>query len=155
MDCYVMALFLARNEFVLLTSKDLLHWEMLQTVAFEKERECPDLFCLPLGSERYWVLMGASDYYLIGRFTKNGFEAVQPQQRLNASRFSYAAQSFSGIKDGRVIKIAWDRIKIPEARFSQQMSIPYQMSLKREGERIYIAGSLYLVGEIKESLDHD
>lgn len=26
---------------------------------------------------------------------------------------------------------------------------------RKEGERIYIAGSLYLVGEIKESLDHD
>lgn len=29
------------------------------------------------------------------------------------------------------------------------------LTSRREGERIYIAGSLYLVGEIKESLDHD
>ena len=30
-----------------------------------------------------------------------------------------------------------------------------QLGEKRPGERLYIAGSLYLVGEIKESLDHD
>ena len=30
-----------------------------------------------------------------------------------------------------------------------------QIREKRPGERLYIAGSLYLVGEIKESLDHD
>ena len=30
-----------------------------------------------------------------------------------------------------------------------------QVREKRPGERLYIAGSLYLVGEIKESLDHD
>lgn len=30
-----------------------------------------------------------------------------------------------------------------------------QLREKRPGERLYIAGSLYLVGEIKESLDHD
>lgn len=30
-----------------------------------------------------------------------------------------------------------------------------QLAGKRPGERLYIAGSLYLVGEIKESLDHD
>ena len=30
-----------------------------------------------------------------------------------------------------------------------------QLAGKAPGERLYIAGSLYLVGEIKESLDHD
>ena len=30
-----------------------------------------------------------------------------------------------------------------------------QIRAKKPGERLYIAGSLYLVGEIKESLDHD
>ena len=30
-----------------------------------------------------------------------------------------------------------------------------EVSGRQPGERLYIAGSLYLVGEIKESLDHD
>lgn len=30
-----------------------------------------------------------------------------------------------------------------------------QLEDRASGERLYIAGSLYLVGEIKESLDHD
>ena len=41
----------------------------------------------------------------------------------------------------------------PEDRFT--MYTEADASGRQPGERLYIAGSLYLVGEIKESLDHD
>ena len=47
----------------------------------------------------------------------------------------------------------------PEDRFTMyteaDTALREQLREQRPGERLYIAGSLYLVGEIKESLDHD
>lgn len=47
----------------------------------------------------------------------------------------------------------------PEDRFTMYMeadtALRTESSGRQPGERLYIAGSLYLVGEIKESLDHD
>ena len=47
----------------------------------------------------------------------------------------------------------------PEDRFTMyteaDTAFREQLAGKAPGERLYIAGSLYLVGEIKESLDHD
>lgn len=47
----------------------------------------------------------------------------------------------------------------PEDRFTMyteaDTALRTEASGRRPGERLYIAGSLYLVGEIKESLDHD
>ena len=47
----------------------------------------------------------------------------------------------------------------PEDRFTMyteaDAAFREQLAGKAPGERLYIAGSLYLVGEIKESLDHD
>ena len=47
----------------------------------------------------------------------------------------------------------------PEDQFTMyteaDTALRTEISGRRPGERLYIAGSLYLVGEIKESLDHD
>lgn len=47
----------------------------------------------------------------------------------------------------------------PEDRFTMyteaDTALRTEVSGRQPGERLYIAGSLYLVGEIKESLDHD
>ena len=47
----------------------------------------------------------------------------------------------------------------PEDRFTMyteaDTALRTEISGRQPGERLYIAGSLYLVGEIKESLDHD
>ena len=47
----------------------------------------------------------------------------------------------------------------PEDRFTMyteaDTALRTEVLARRPGERLYIAGSLYLVGEIKESLDHD
>ena len=47
----------------------------------------------------------------------------------------------------------------PEEQFTMYTEVDTalraELADRRPGERLYIAGSLYLVGEIKESLDHD
>ena len=53
---YLMAIHLVTPRFLLLCSKDLLHWEPLQEIELAQDGECPDLF--PLCDEngtRHWV----------------------------------------------------------------------------------------------------
>lgn len=136
LGCYVMALYLAEHIFALYTSRDLLKWEELQRIPMEDDRECPDFF--PLTADdgaRKWVLIGASDHYLVGVIKDGRFQPQQPEQSLHYGISAYAGQSFHGIPNGRVIRIDWERWgELSAAGFSQQMSIPTELSLLRDGE---------------------
>ena len=154
MRTYVMALYLAEDRYALLRSDDLLAWTQFQTIRLPGDSECPDLYVLPCGDERLWVFSGASDFYLVGRFTADGFVPAGEPRHLTGSKVSYAAQSFSGIPDGRVIRFWWDRLGAPGDRFSQQMSIPTEMHLEEEAGVYHLCAapireleSLYRGGE--------
>lgn len=78
--------------------------------------------------------MGARDYYLVGRFSENGYVPIGSEKHLSCAGVNYAAQSFSGTGE-RVIRVYWQRTKFPTPRVTQQMSIPVEMSLvKEDGE---------------------
>ena len=51
---------------------------------------------------------------------------------------SYAAQSFSGIPDGRIVRIAWHIAGIPARNFTSQMGFPTEMHLKKENGTYYL-----------------
>ena len=144
---YVMALYLEKNSFRMLSSVDLLHWETFCDLELEGDRECPDLYPLFCDGEKKWVFCGASDIYVVGHFTADAFVAESMPQHLQYSNVSYAAQSYSGLPDGRVVRIPWHRISIPSSRFSQQMGFPVEMSLSRREGR-YVLSALP-VGEIE------
>ena len=132
---YIMALYMMGNKYSFFTSDDLTSWTHYGDFEIEEESECPDIFSFCVDGEKLWVLMGASDIYVVGKFTDDGFVVLQKPKRLTYSRVNYAAQSFSGIDDGRVVRVSWQRISIPNSRFSQQMSIPTEMNLeKQDGE---------------------
>ncbi len=136
---YVMALYLAKKRFTLFTSDDLLHWDRLQDIEIFPDRECPDIYPLECDGEKLWVFSGASDYYTVGRFENGKFATAGSVKRLSVAGMNYAAQSFSGIDDGRTIRIYWQKARIPSKRFTQQMSIPVEMSLSKEGEEYYLS----------------
>lgn len=149
MDCYVMALYLKQDRYGLLKSDDLKEWNLFQQVSLAADSECPDLFCLKDGKgKRRWVLMGASDKYLVGEFKKNEFVPLQTVRSLHYGKINYAAQSYDGIPD-RVVRIAWNKLKVDGGRFSQQMGFPTEMSLEKlSGEYYLCARPVYEIDKL-------
>lgn len=136
---YIMALYFERDEYKLFISNDLINWNIYFEFHLEGDNECPDIFSIMLDGEKLWVISGAHDKYVIGHFAESGFVIDTEPKSLTYSSVAYAAQSFSGIDDGRVIKAIWDKLHLPCTTFSQQMAIPTEMSLERHGNEIYLA----------------
>ncbi|MBQ9429288.1 MAG: glycoside hydrolase family 32 protein [Clostridia bacterium] len=132
---YSMAIYRAEWRYELLISTDLLHWEEFALLPLRDDAECPDLFRLPCGEKFYYVFMGARDVYIVGHFEKDRFVIDQSEKKLTHLKMSYAAQSFSGLPGGRVVRIAWHILNAPGGRFASQMSFPTEMRLeKQDGE---------------------
>ena len=128
---YVMVLYIVGERYRILTSENMLEWTPLQEIILENESECPDIMSFTVNRKKYWVISGASDKYVVGAFEKGNFvqKSMTKQLSYSPSRSSYAAQSFSGLEDGRTIRIKWDQIHMPSDRVPNQMSIPTEMNL--------------------------
>lgn len=131
-------------------SKNLRQWA--RTGAFtDPDRkavyECPNLFELPIAGkagESRWILFGAQNRFIIGKFDGKTFTkeyGPQPGQRGNV----YAAQSFSDTPDGRRIQIGWVRTqsflkRYPDQIVSQGFTLPQEFTLKEtnEGLRVFL-----------------
>ena len=142
---YLMVLYLEEDRYGLYVSENLLDWMPLQELRIPNESECPDLYCFRLGGKNYWVLIGASDKYMVGVF-KNGKFIPQTQERqLCYSPLSYAGQSFSGI-DGRVLRMTWEKLRMPCVRVPNQMSVPMEMRLEAGETGCYLTA--YPIAEL-------
>lgn len=143
---WIMPLYLDKHDFVLFASPDLKQWTKLCDIPEFGDRECPDMFELPVDgdkSDTRWVFWGASGYYLIGRFDGNVFTKESGPHQSCWGANDYAAQTYSDIPatDGRRIQIAWMRGgKYPGMPFNQQMSVPRVLTLRTtpEGVRLFI-----------------
>ncbi len=138
---YVMILYLSDDLYQMLTSSNLIDWIPLKEIHIRGERECPDIYPIKCANDKKWVISGASDHYLVGRFTSSSFVIESSERKLTYSNAVYAAQSFSGVKDGRIIRICWNKNKTHflDYRFSQQMGIPMKMSLEKIDNRYYLS----------------
>ena len=140
LSCYLCVVYLVEQTYIIYRSDNLLSWRELQCVTLEGDNECPDLYPLTLDGERYWILSGAHDCYLVGRMTPNGFEPVQEVRRmLSGYNYLYAAQTFSDLPDGRRIRISWAKMRLPGwngMRWNCQMSTPVEMYLERDAAGI-------------------
>ncbi len=136
---WLMALYLDGNDYALFVSTDLLHWDKFQDIPMPGDSECPDFYplnCIETG-ERLWVFSGASDTYMVGLLSENGFhplDDVRPY-RLGGGG-SYAAQTFSGMGD-RVVKIAWGQMMPKDAEFCCQMLLPVDVTLHHDTDGKY------------------
>ena len=140
LSAYVTILYLDEDRYALLTSTDLLDWHFLQEITISGERECPDIMRFSIKGRDYWVIAGATDKYVVGRFENKLFVPKTATKTLSYSPAlaSYAAQSFSGIDDGRVLRIAWDNIHMPSQRVPNQMSFPTELKLEGDAEDLYL-----------------
>ncbi len=134
-DAYALILFLDANLYALFRGDNLLNWELVQKIELPGDGECPDLFPITADNgKRKWVFIGANDRYLIGDMTDSGFHPTQEVESLHYGKCAYAGQTFSGMPDGRVVRIDWDRWKLSTPMISGQMSFPCELTLKeRDG----------------------
>ena len=138
-DAYAMALYIIHDRFNILRSKDLVHWEIVQELRVEGENECPDIFPLIADNgERKWVFIGAHDRYLVGDMRDDGFYPTQEVRSLHFGKSAYAGQSFSGLPDGRIVRMDWMRWYIPTPNINGQMSMPADMSLSYQDGIYYL-----------------
>lgn len=145
---YLMVLYLAEDRYGLFVSDNMLDWMPLQEIRIANESECPDIYRCKVGSKTYWVLIGASDQYIVGIFRDGKFVPQTQEKQLCYSPYSYAAQSFSGIENGRIIRMAWQKLKMPCLRVPNQMSVPMEMKLKVSDMGCFLTA--YPVEEIKQ-----
>lgn len=132
LNAYIMALYLDESRYALLRSDNLLAWEKIQEIELPGDNECPDFFPLSLDGEKYWVLSGAHDCYLVGEMRKGRFIPVQEAAQLGTSgRSAYAAQSFWQLADGRRVRIYWNTFHIPNMPFQSAMATPVELYLNR------------------------
>ena len=134
-DVYRLALYLDGDEYALFETDDLVHFRLKQTVHLPEDNECPDLFPLTADDDtRHWVLIGAHDRYLVGRFDADGqFRASQDARRLTYGDLSYAAQSYSGIP-GRALRFSWNRVELHDDLIQGSMCTPADYSLRRDAD---------------------
>lgn len=138
-NTYIMVLFLENDMFGILKSDDLLNWELVQKIQFPGDYECPDLF--PINADdgvRKWVMMGARSRYLVGDMTSGQFVPSQEAFSLSHSSCAYAGQTFSGLPNGRIVRMEWDKWNIMFFPINGQMSFPSELSLENHGDFYYL-----------------
>ena len=120
------------------TSDDLLHWTwQSHTTGFW---ECPDLFPLAVDGDPNdvrWVMLGASNTYMIGSFDGKVFTPQSGKHRFSTGSI-YAAQTFNNVPDGRRIQLGWANIDHRGMPFRGQMLLPTELSLRttKDGVRL-------------------
>jgi len=100
--------------------------------------ECPDLFELPVDdnpNNTRWVMLGASNTYIIGKFDGKTFVPEGGKYRFCTGSI-YAAQTISHAPDGRRIQIGWGRVAHPGMPFNGMMLLPTELTLRTTCEGI-------------------
>ncbi len=131
-NIYYMVLYLENNEFAILNSKDMLHFEITQHIRMEGSGECPDLRRIPCedGTEQ-WILMQADGNYYIGAFDGSIFTPDSELQNAYGTYLPYAAQTFNK-PDDRVIHVAFLRVESKNCTYTNTMSLPREMAFIRK-----------------------
>ena len=127
-----------RNGHSIYTSPNLRDWTYQSHV--NGFWECPDLFPLPVDgnpNDVRWVMLGASNTYMIGRFDGKIFTPESGKHRFSTGAI-YAAQTFNNTPDGRRIQIGWANIEHRGMPFRGQMLLPTELTLRttKDGIRL-------------------
>ena len=127
-----------RNGHSIYTSDNLRDWTYQSHV--NGFWECPDLFPLAVDgnpNDVRWVMLGASNTYMIGSFDGKVFTPESGKHRFSTGAI-YAAQTFNNVPEGRRIQIGWANIDHRGMPFRGQMLLPTELSLRttKEGVRL-------------------
>jgi fructan beta-fructosidase len=145
------------KNFNILTSPDLLAWQITQTINLPGGGECPEFFPLPLdGCEgnTKWVFIEANGRYCVGTFDGEKLE-MEAEPLDSFGRYGlgccYAGQIWSDTPDGRKIMLCWQQGDYQSVKFSQAMAIPVELSLKSFSDGMYLCAEP--VKELKKIRD--
>jgi sucrose-6-phosphate hydrolase SacC (GH32 family) len=127
-----------RNGHSIYTSPNLRDWTYQSHV--NGFWECPDLFPLSVDGNKddvRWVMLGASNTYMIGRFDGKVFTPESGKHRFSTGAI-YAAQTFNHVPDERRIQIGWANIDHKGMPFRGQMLLPTELTLRttKDGIRL-------------------
>ena len=127
-----------RNGHSIYTSDNLRDWTYQSHV--NGFWECPDLFPLAVDgnpNDVRWVMLGASNTYMIGSFDGKVFTPESGKHRFSTGLI-YAAQTFNDVPDGRRIQIGWANIEHRGMPFRGQMLLPTELMLctTKDGVRL-------------------
>ncbi len=151
---WVMSLYLDHHDFAIFESRDLKHWQKLQTFTLAGDAECPNFFEMPLDGDAHdprWVFYGASGVYVVGKFDGRQFTPETQPRRLQNGNCWYASQVYSDIPaaDGRCILIPWGRLPNGEIfrgmPFNQMMGLPVELTLRSSA-----SGAMLQVHPVRE-----
>ena len=141
---WVMALYMSGQDYALLMSKDMIHWERASGIVNAGSIDCPDMFELPVDGDKNntrWVFWGGNGSHLIGKFDGQTF-VKEAGPFLGFSGTEYAAQTFSDIpeEDGRRIQISNSSRANPGMPFEGQWTIPRVLTLRTtpDGIRLFV-----------------
>jgi fructan beta-fructosidase len=131
---WVMALYLDKSDYALLSSKDLKNWEQMSRVAIPGSSECPEFFEISLDGnpkDTRWVFYGGNGAYRVGRFDGRSFQPESDPIALHHGNCFYASQTYNDIpaKDGRRILVPWGQVTFPGMPFNQMIGLPVELKL--------------------------
>lgn len=134
---YLMALYLSGNDYCLLRSADLLHWEKTCTLTVPGCVECPDIYEIALDGDparRKMIFSCAGGEYLVGHMEGDRFvPETQPQCcfAVPGTRTAYAPQSFYDAPDGRRVQIICtsNQTMLPGEAFGKFLTLPCELTL--------------------------
>lgn len=145
-ESYICVLWLEKNTYCILRSKDLENWKETQRFDFTDAWECPDLVELNCydssgnAIEKKWLFWSADGFYLVGDFDGFTFTPLNKDftKHKNAycNKFAYAAQTYSNTKD-RTVSIPWFRTKNEGCNYCGVMGLPREFSLLKTKDNDY------------------
>ena len=152
---FLMLIYRDESNYLLYSSENLASWRFEQLIELPEDSECPDLYKLYADgntSRPFWIISGASDCYMIGRFERqysddgqkaSAFDRIvfvpaQRAGRLHYGNASYAGQSFFGTPSGDVKRLTWLKTGLRSGESTGQFSVPMQMSLITGEDRMYL-----------------
>ena len=147
-EVWVMSLFLDNNDYALLTSRDLIHWDLVDKIKMPAS-ECPDLLLMPLDGDKNnqkWLFWGGNGNYVVGDFDGTKFIIEGEARRTHYGNRYYAAMTFTNGPDGRIVQMGWltNRTPFEDSNFMNQLSIPNELTLQtnRMGELVLHANPI-------------
>ena len=142
-NAYVMIMYLEENDFLILRSADLLHWEQTQKMTVPGMWECPLLIEVPVEGtdKKEWVFWSADGYYQIGSFDGYTFQTKTERKMAYFSRRAYAAQNFVNVGE-RVLLVPWVRLDNANGWYRGAMGIPQEICLKDGADGLQLAFSM-------------
>lgn len=165
---WIMLLYLSGNSYETYFSKNLLDWEEGERIEASGCAECPDMFYLNLdedSKQRKLILWFCPDSFRAGVmknrhfYDETGLIAGPSAKRCIETAFrstsaGYAAQTFTGTPDGRVVQMSWLMMDTQGAPFVGCASIPEEVKLIT-GPNGKPALSILPVEEISEMYDNE